>query len=135
MENENLQPQMIPDVILASQWESVRPLSPEQRLCLALLREALNCLDRRATITGANRLRDKTIPRSRIALEAWEWFFSEESGAFSFEFVCEALRVNPQWMRKGLQARYQVPVVIPPRRGHAGCTLRQEEQRGDVGGV
>ena len=77
---------------------SVVTLSPETALMYAVLEEAFLCLQK----TG------KLTPHVRSqALDARNWFLSDDSHwIFSFIPVCEALGLDPGYMRKKLKDWY-----------------------------
>ena len=70
-------------------------LLPEMRLMFAVLTNAIECLQKCA---GA-----KTRRCSKIFQEAEAWIFSSNGQAlYSFDHVCEALQLDPNYLRKGL---------------------------------
>jgi hypothetical protein len=56
----------------------------------------------------------------RLAREAEEWFFSEnDSWPFSFVNVCEALGLDPAYIRRGIhQWRHRPPASASRAKGH-----------------
>jgi hypothetical protein len=84
----------------------------------AILDDALDCW-RKQFLTSGQRAQ-------RLAREAEEWFFSDNSDwPFSFVTICAALGLDPEYIRKGLrQWRQQPPSLLqnrkrrtlPPRR-------------------
>ena len=70
-------------------------LLPEMRLMFAVLTNAIECLQKYA---GA-----KTRRCRKIFQEAEAWIFSGNGPAlYSFDHVCEALQLDPSYLRKGL---------------------------------
>ena len=88
----------------AARWLLRRPLlsagyddaQGERRLALAVLTEAVQCFQKHAIA------RD---PRGRrLFREAEQWLMSgAHEPEFSFEGICEALRLDPNYLRNGLQ--------------------------------
>ena len=68
---------------------------PEERLMFAVLTDAVECFQK--YVFGQNR-------KSRILFaEAAEWIESKDaSWPFSFEQICQALDINPSYLRMGL---------------------------------
>ena len=97
-----------PDVVLASQFFATQPRRAprkrgEYRLLTAMLADAVDCV--------LNRQRDQ-----RLADEAWGWIVGEDedppipakdrSPGFTFQYVCDVLGMNPDYLRRGLQRWY-----------------------------
>jgi len=83
--------------------------APEQELLLAILRQAL--LDAAGVIPTFAAPTD--TPRARIADEARAWLASPEDHPFAFVWVCQALRLAPDYIRarrqdvvRGAKAKY-----------------------------
>jgi hypothetical protein len=88
-----------PDVLVVNEFLDVyqnRPaLTPERRLAAAVLRDAIDCYMRFCFV--------KKGRGKRIFQETEQWFFAgEEDGVFTFENVCEILRLTPGYIRRGL---------------------------------
>ncbi len=117
---------LVPDVILPAQFHTeARALpDPERRLRLAVLEDAIRYFQRYL---------DATDCRERVLYEdAVDWFSSpDRSEPFSFENVCDALHLDPDYIRQGLcrwraaaRARATREYVLPDvggqkRRGRA----------------
>jgi hypothetical protein len=73
-------------------------LEPEQELMLAILADAIECILKYC---------DEPVPvRAKLYNEAREWMFAEDDREpFSFLNVCEMLRFNPSYLRRGVQAK------------------------------
>jgi hypothetical protein len=88
---------LAPDVMLPAQLVAdVRALrDPERRLRLAVLEDAIRYFQRYLDATDA---------RQRALYEdAVDWFGSpDRSEPFSFENVCDALELDPDYLRQGL---------------------------------
>jgi hypothetical protein len=69
-------------------------LTPERRLLAAILRDAIDSYMR--CCFGKSR-REKKMHQ-----ETEEWFFGNGEGVFSFENVCEILKLAPGYIRRGL---------------------------------
>ena len=88
-----------PDVLAAAQymtkWRNQRNPEPEKMLMYAVLEDAIICFQRFSSASGA---------RGRAAFnDAENWLMHEKSDwFFSFEPICEALSLNPDYIRAGL---------------------------------
>ena len=89
-----------PDILINTQFLSTYRrrfyLQPEQVLMLAVLEDAVLCFqDNVAAAT----------PRKQMLFrEADEWIFSSaDSYLFSFDNICEALALDPNYLRRGLK--------------------------------
>jgi hypothetical protein len=88
-----------PDVILPSQYfdmvQGRGSLTPEKKLMLAVLESAVHDFQRYRLAKG--------IRGRRLFREAQEWLTSREgTGVFSFAVICQALGIDPDYIRKGL---------------------------------
>ncbi|MEW6296715.1 MAG: hypothetical protein AB1671_03115 [Thermodesulfobacteriota bacterium] len=82
---------------------------PEVTLMRAVLEDAINCF--------RNQFYTKGRRQQRLAREAEEWFFSDESRwPFSFLHICSVLGLDPQYIRMGLKRWYHTR----PARLHRG---------------
>lgn len=96
------------DLILPEQFFS--PLSALKQgvsaLLSAILTDAVTCF--KTHING-------TTPRARrLGQETEEWFFRDEpEWPFSFISICEALNLDPDYIRRGLQQWRKTPVRYP----------------------
>src|SRR2546427_4365343 len=88
-----------PDSLLSAQYfETLRRktlVEPEKRLMLAILEDGINCFQ--------ENLRAQDVRRSRLFQDAEAWIVELDGDwVFSFENVCEALGINPAYVRQGL---------------------------------
>ena len=88
-----------PDTVAPAEYFKIyerKPgLEPEKTLMLAVLEDAIGCFQNFVCAT------DKR--QKKWFLEAEEWFNEEESEwIFSFENICDVLRLDPQYLRQGL---------------------------------
>jgi hypothetical protein len=89
-----------PDVLAPSQFNAVLKSShmpdPERRLMVAVLEDAVSCLSKNP--------RRGPRQQRRAFEEAHSWVNAEdaESWIFSFANVCEALGLDPGYLRRGL---------------------------------
>src|SRR4029453_7692823 len=85
-----------PDVLAAAQymtkWRNQRNPEPEKMLMYAVLEDAIICFQRFSSASGA---------RGRAVFnDAENWLMHEKSDwFFSFEPICEALSLNPDYIR------------------------------------
>jgi hypothetical protein len=84
------------DVLLPSQhFAEVRGHAPERRLMIAVLSEALNCIEKHRFAAND---RDR-----RVFREAARWFLSKDTAwPYSFECICGVLELDPQAVRQRL---------------------------------
>ncbi len=77
------------------QWQGSAPLQSEKRLMFAVLLDAVECFQKYAHLPG---------PYARRLFEnAEEWIFqNDRRWPFSFVNVCEAMEIDPSYLRKGL---------------------------------
>jgi hypothetical protein len=80
-------------IVLPSQhFTPQRKQAPEQRLMIAVLRDAVDCIEKH------RRAADRQCHR-RFREEA-KWFLSEDTAwPFSFECICDALGLDPSAVR------------------------------------
>lgn len=90
------------DVIAPNQYLEIftrtNNLEPEQELMLAILTDAIECIMKYC---------DEPVPmRAKLFNEAQEWLFDEdEKQPFSFLNVCETLRFDASYLRRGIQVK------------------------------
>jgi hypothetical protein len=90
-----------PEIVLPDQFSERATLRPsdrgEKRLMLAVLEEAVATFQRHVD--------SKSRHGQRVFREAEEWIQSPDaSWPFAFENICHALDINPDFLRRGLQA-------------------------------
>jgi len=91
-----LKPEMAPPVSLVDVRGKRVAAGGERRLRLALLEDAVGCLQRHACA--------KDPRRQRLFGEALDWITDDGQGsAFSFENVCDALGLDHHYLRGGLR--------------------------------
>jgi hypothetical protein len=87
------------DALAFERYEGVfrsEPLSPEQRLILAVLDDAVQSF-----IAG---IRPRNGKEQRRFEEAQSWIMKAEAGwVFSFESICDQLGLDPDYLRSGLE--------------------------------
>jgi hypothetical protein len=88
-----------PDIMLPAQYFAVlrksAPQGPEYLLVLAMLQDAVECVQK---------YRFALDPNGReLYTEAFDWIASSDrQWPFSFENVCDILRIHPEYLRNGL---------------------------------
>lgn len=84
------------DVLLPSQhFGPRRKPAPEQRLMIAVLEDALDCIQTYRDAKGE--------PGQRLFREAKQWILAEGSGwPYSFECICETLDLDSNAVRRRL---------------------------------
>jgi len=93
-----------PETILPSQFfDRVHvdaSLQPEKRLMLAVLEDGVGTFQKYAGAPGRR--------GRRLFAEAEEWFASDDSDwPFAFVSICQALGLEPRYVRKGLRLWYE----------------------------
>jgi hypothetical protein len=87
-----------PDIMLPEQYFAAAyppSLSPERRLMLAVLEEAVLTLLKHCGNPG--------VRPQRLAKDAKRWFAAcDSSWPFSFENICSALHFDPDYIRRGV---------------------------------
>ncbi len=85
-------------------WTQRRPLvsgaydgaKAERRLALAVLTEAVQCFQKHAVA--------RDVRGRRLFREAEQWLMGGDNNPqFSFEGICEALKLDPGYLRNGLR--------------------------------
>lgn len=87
-----------PDSVLPSQYfgSRRRKQPPEQRLMIAVLRDAIDCLERYRCATDTR--------GRRLFKEATRWFLADETDwPYSFECICEVLGLDANAVRQRLR--------------------------------
>jgi hypothetical protein len=98
-EEVNAGPGLEPETILPSQYfdhvQLDASLQPEKRLMLAVLEDAVGTFQKCVTAPGRR--------GQRLFAEAEEWFASDATDwPFGFQNVCQALGLEPSYIRAGL---------------------------------
>lgn len=88
-----------PDVLAAAQymekWRYRRNHEPEKMLMCAVLEDAITCFQKFSSSSTARGL--------ALFKEAERWLMHEQSDwLFSFEYICQALNLDPNYIRAGL---------------------------------
>lgn len=78
----------------------------EQKLALAILEDAFYLLEKvgpKVLLADNPRRKHKVLYQ-----ETFEWFFDvEQEGVFTFQNVCDYLKFNPEYIRKGIANRIE----------------------------
>lgn len=87
-----------PDICMPSQWRAMQQGAalPEKRLMLAVLEDGVHTYLRLRHVDSAY--------ARRLVSDAREWFASDATHPFSFAYICDALNIDPQKLRSGLDA-------------------------------
>jgi hypothetical protein len=85
-----------PDLLLASQHFGPRgKQSPEQKLMIAVLQDALDCLEKYRSATKSH--------ECRLLHETRQWFLADEPAwPYSFECICLTLDLDASAVRRRL---------------------------------
>jgi len=100
----------VPQILVPMQFTSRKIATPEQRLLLAVLEEAVRTYRRHAAATSR---------RGRALFANVEaWFSSNETGwLFAFESICDALQIDVSYVRSQVaQWRERDGAAFEPRR-------------------
>lgn len=111
-----------PDVLISAQYfdtlRSKNGLEPEKRLMLAVLEDAVRCYQ--------DNLAAESDTKRKLFDEAEEWFLEEGvDAAFSFESICDALDLNPEYVRRGL-SRWKEKTLTAQRNAAAWEKIMKE---------
>jgi hypothetical protein len=105
-----------PDTLLSAQYlENFRSktLEPEMRLMLAVLEDAIDCFQANVMAQSGR--------GKKLFNEAEDWIMEKENDwIFSFGSVCEFLKFNPEYLRRGLlrwKEKKLAPNPTPHSRG------------------
>src|SRR5258705_11868678 len=101
-----------PDTLIPAQYlENYRRkshLAPETRLMLAVLEDGVACYQKYVLA------RDEK--GRQLFREAEEWVLREDSEwLFSFDNICEAMGLNPQYLRHGMVRWKQAQLEVQPK--------------------
>jgi hypothetical protein len=98
------------NIILPSQhFGSRRKQAPEQRLMIAVLHDALDCLEKYRSATGSH--------GRRLFREAKQWFLADETEwPYSFECICGALDLDSNAVRQRLRVAPESQPAAPASR-------------------
>lgn len=89
-------------------------LEPEKELMLAILTDAIECLQKHCGSRHAT--------GTKLFQEAREWIFDEnERDAFSFLNICEALELDPCYIRRGIAT-----LILPRLAGDTPSKAREK---------
>jgi hypothetical protein len=112
-----------------------------RRLSLAILEEALECVEGRGSPAGKSKQRD-VVRRTR---EALAWVMSDAEHCFSFTTICAVLTLDPAAVRRAVRARVrsdrvtaeaEVACQLQPPLPRRGLRFEQEKVLGKaVGGA
>ena len=84
--------------------------APEQKLMLAVLSDAVNCLSKKNTVAA--------MTSDRSYQQAKEWILAKGKGhLFCFESICEALDWDPERVRRRVLRQTQDPSSIKRKHG------------------
>jgi len=75
---------------------------PEKMLMFAILVDAISCFDKLSPVAGMSRNRRFTETRNWLSSNRRDW-------PFSYLNICEALGLDPNYLRRGLLGRIQTP--------------------------
>jgi len=102
-----------PNILLGAR----KPLAPEQRLMIAVVQDAINCLEK---------YRFATDPRGRqLFAEVTEWLDAAQPGwPYSFESICEVLGLD------ATAVRHRLGLAQDQHRGHVACQMSRPDSNG-----
>jgi hypothetical protein len=90
------QPDTLATYEFRNTYKRISSYEPEETLMLAVLEEAIVCVQR---YRGAKGKKENKLYR-----DAYFWIFEEEgNGAFSFTTICGAFDLDPDYLRMGLR--------------------------------
>jgi hypothetical protein len=108
---------LIPEAAIPSQfrdiWHRSRAISPDRALAIAVLEQAVFDLHKYRFATRRR--------HQRLYMEAYKWVASEDSSwPYSFVSLCDALDLEPEWLRPQLldhagivqESKPQAPLAV-----------------------
>ena len=106
---DDVEHHLAPDTILPAQFFGQRQeFSPEHRLWLDILMDAIRTVQRRECVPGGSD--DRTPHKSRqIWADAVEWFADTAVYIGSFQYVCEIFDLDADWFRDRLRTAKRAP--------------------------
>jgi hypothetical protein len=124
---------LTPNALLPVQFAHPPATSWLRRLYVAILSDALDCLDGKGPPSKMGSARDGTYRRN----EAWAWVMSEVEHCFAFLTICAVLDLNVEAIRREIRHRFapgRVPQPGLPRslrqlHAHRLGQSRRTEQR------
>ena len=102
-----------PDVILPSRFLPRTRATPERRLLLAVLEEAIGTYQRHTTATAGH------APAILAEVEAW-FACEDDTWLYSFVAICDALGIEATYVRSGLGLLRDTRRTRPPWTTHPG---------------
>ncbi len=118
-----------PDILLPAQYLATTQrktyLEPEKRLMLAVLEDAVICFQKFVRSSNA---------KERLAFEEAEaWILDEDSHwLFSFVNICEALGLDPDYLREGLIRWKQRETGVRSKSQLQSVKKVSQEKRGQI---
>ncbi|HEU4345002.1 MAG TPA: hypothetical protein VFU31_25915 [Candidatus Binatia bacterium] len=98
------------------------PIAPEKELMLAVLADAVECFYKYSTARDA--------VGTRLFREAEEWIFAEdEELPFSFKNICDALGLNPDYIRHGMLRQRSPRQRCDTKRGQRDFSLKNVKRK------
>ena len=116
-----------PDAVLSAQFYATFKRSPykepELRLMAAVLEDAISCL--------SMKMRRATARQRKQIEEARHWLAVEDDSEwiFSFRNICDALGINPAYLRRGLIQWAAAAESSPPPRHRRSQTRSSRRYR------
>lgn len=110
-----------PDTMLPSQYFAAAlrrrgALKPERRLIIAVLQDAIECYQKHLFARDGK--------ARQLYTDAEEWIHSEDrSHYFSYENLCEILEMNPEYVRRGLNAWREKQIAKHPIAKPTVCSI------------
>lgn len=97
------------DILLPSQlFGPRRKQAPEQRLMIAVLQDALDCVEKHRSATDTH--------GRRLFSDAQQWFLANETDwPYSFECICELLDLDANAVRQRLRVAPECQPVLVSR--------------------
>lgn len=114
-----------PELVDPSQFHAAPARRGEKKLLLAVLEEALACLSERPV-----GVQTPTAKRTCVK-QAQSWVASNDtSHLYTFLRICEALDLEPHWIRSGIQRQgFKLPHGLRTDRGAVGIAPRPTVER------
>lgn len=94
------------DAVLPSQYfgsMGANVHTPEKRLMLTILEDAIRCVQGTPVSADDHGQGHSTGRKRKLYAEALDWIRGGPA-LVTFDFVCEVLGINPEWLRQGIRA-------------------------------
>ncbi len=97
--HQHRSPMVQSDVVLPAQFFDLlrkrSPIQGERRLMIAILEDAVNCIQKHLSARRSN--------ERQLYQEARAWMLSDNADPFSFQHICDVVGLDPAYVRDGIE--------------------------------